>query len=291
MTLPSLQALKSAGFDLQLYGQKWIFDLLQSLPAKLFYLPKSIRLARNEISKNLATNTLLFTNSFSSALITYLAKKKAVSYKNTIRNVLLYRSIDKERHLHEVEYFWKIAKLAALTWLPDASWPTSIPKSIHLPLNPISELKVEERLKRDNITDPFIIFCPSATGAAKQGAYKIWPHWRELSEQINQLGMTSIMCPGPLEEAYCKQLLPKTKLVAGLNLSELAAMLKRASLVVSNDSGPMHIATAVGATVLGIFGSTNPIRTAPWGGSYIGELGKWPSSHLVLAQIAKMLNL
>jgi ADP-heptose:LPS heptosyltransferase len=48
-------------------------------------------------------------------------------------------------------------------------------------------------------------------------------------------------------------------------LGELGALLKRMSLVISNDSGPMHLAAAVGTPVLGIFGPTNPVLQGPYG--------------------------
>jgi ADP-heptose:LPS heptosyltransferase len=48
-------------------------------------------------------------------------------------------------------------------------------------------------------------------------------------------------------------------------LTELGALLRRMSLVISNDSGPMHIAAAVGARVLGIYGPTRPELQGPYG--------------------------
>jgi ADP-heptose:LPS heptosyltransferase len=48
-------------------------------------------------------------------------------------------------------------------------------------------------------------------------------------------------------------------------LLELAALLERCSLMVSNDSGPMHIAAAMGTPVVGIFGPTNPRLQGPYG--------------------------
>ena len=46
---------------------------------------------------------------------------------------------------------------------------------------------------------------------------------------------------------------------------QLAALLKRCDFVISNDSGPMHIAAAVGTPVLGIYGPTNPVLQGPYG--------------------------
>jgi heptosyltransferase-2 len=49
-------------------------------------------------------------------------------------------------------------------------------------------------------------------------------------------------------------------------VQELAAVLAGARLVIANDSGPMHLAAAVGAPLVGLFGSTEPGWTAPLGG-------------------------
>ncbi len=54
-------------------------------------------------------------------------------------------------------------------------------------------------------------------------------------------------------------------LTGRLNLAELGQLLARAKVVVCNDSGPMHLAAAVGARVVAIFGSTEPLRTGPLG--------------------------
>lgn len=285
MTLPSLQALHSAGFDLQLFGKKWIFDLLQAFPAKLFQIPNSLLATRTALSNNHAKNALLFTNSFSSAFVMRLAGKQSIGYKNNIRSCLLKKKITKPGNLHEVEYFWKIAQLTTSTWLPQAPWPQSIPNKIILPVNATSEVKIAAKLKQEAIVNPFIVLCPAATGTAKNGIPKIWPYWSSLSETLNQQGIIHVVCPGPFEEELCRQLTPKAKIITDLNLSELAAMFSHAAVVLANDSGPMHLAAAVGTNVLGIFGATDPNRTFPWGGNYIGELGKWPSIDDVLERV------
>jgi ADP-heptose:LPS heptosyltransferase len=46
---------------------------------------------------------------------------------------------------------------------------------------------------------------------------------------------------------------------------KLAALLKRLDLLVSNDTGPMHLAAAVDTAVVTLFGPTNPDRTGPYG--------------------------
>jgi ADP-heptose:LPS heptosyltransferase len=48
-------------------------------------------------------------------------------------------------------------------------------------------------------------------------------------------------------------------------LPELVALTKKAEFLISNDTGPMHIAAALGIPVCAIFGPANPIRTGPYG--------------------------
>jgi ADP-heptose:LPS heptosyltransferase len=50
-----------------------------------------------------------------------------------------------------------------------------------------------------------------------------------------------------------------------MTLAELAYLLKQADLFIGNDSGPMHIASACGANVIGLYGPTNPERFGPYG--------------------------
>lgn len=52
-------------------------------------------------------------------------------------------------------------------------------------------------------------------------------------------------------------------------LLQLGALLRRCTIVVSNDSGPMHIAAAVGTPVLGIYGPTNPVLQGPYGEKHV----------------------
>ncbi len=55
----------------------------------------------------------------------------------------------------------------------------------------------------------------------------------------------------------------------GSTLLQLGALLKQCSIVIGNDSGPMHIAAAVGTPVLGIYGPTNPVLQGPYGDRHV----------------------
>jgi heptosyltransferase I len=57
---------------------------------------------------------------------------------------------------------------------------------------------------------------------------------------------------------------PALDLVGKDTLKQLPALLERADLVMTPDSGPMHIANAMGAKVLGLHAASNPARSGPY---------------------------
>ncbi len=58
---------------------------------------------------------------------------------------------------------------------------------------------------------------------------------------------------------------PHRTLIGRTGLKELAAVLERAALMISNDNGPMHMAAALGVQVIGLFGPSDPAIWGPWG--------------------------
>ena len=65
-------------------------------------------------------------------------------------------------------------------------------------------------------------------------------------------------------------------------LLELACIFKKAQLVVTTDSGPMHLACAVGTPVVALFGPTDPARTGPYGAGHTIIRADLPCSHYFL---------
>ncbi|MFH1075208.1 MAG: glycosyltransferase family 9 protein, partial [Candidatus Firestonebacteria bacterium] len=82
-----------------------------------------------------------------------------------------------------------------------------------------------------------------------------------------------IVFGGPKEQGIVNFLLKNAiysdKITSGLaeDILTSAAMIKKCGLFISNDTGPMHLAAAIGVPTIGIFGSTNPVWTAPLGKS------------------------
>jgi heptosyltransferase I len=102
-----------------------------------------------------------------------------------------------------------------------------------------------------------IVLIPGAGRSGKQ-----WPvqRFRELAAYIQKDALV-VWGPGEraLAEAVGAELAPPT------NLRELARLLRDARLVIGGDTGPVHLAAALGTRVVGLYGPTNPKRNGPYG--------------------------
>ena len=207
-----------------------------------------------------------------------LAGIHAVGYRTDGRRLLLHRSIFKPANKHEVEYFWDLGKFASTCWAANPSlWAKSPPKQLVFPVTSEARLAAARALAQHHIDQPFIVVCPGGVVDAQHQA-RIWPRFYDFCRALVGKGYKVVTCPAPSEVFEYRRLLPEVTTIAGLSLNELAAVLQNADKVVSSDTGPMHLATAVATPCLGIFGPTTPGRTRPWNGHYVGGLsGQWPS--------------
>ena len=107
---------------------------------------------------------------------------------------------------------------------------------------------------------------------ARNGYAKIWPqrHWVNLIDQLHQAGYRAVLVGGPeeVEEAAaiaesCDT--PPLVLTGKTSLGQLAAVLAQCALMVGSDSGPLHLAVALGTGVVGLYGPTSTVRYGPFG--------------------------
>lgn len=100
---------------------------------------------------------------------------------------------------------------------------------------------------------------------------KLWEDdkFAELGDRIRQeLGISVVLTggeAGPLDRIQARMTTEAVNLGGRTTLRELAALYQHAALVVTTDSGPMHLAAAVGTPVVALFGPTDPDRTGPYG--------------------------
>lgn len=284
MALPTLLALRKAGFAPRCLGRGWAGPLLSGSDITWTGSARGVSAEAAVLRATSAKHGLLFTNSLGTALAMRLAGIGAVGYRGEGRSLLLRRALRKEPGPHEVEHFWALGAACCQLWMPTAPWDDKPPRIPALTLSAAQHEQAAAALVRQGINDSFIALCPLAVGSTA-GLSKVWPHWRELARHLHVVGHRLVTCPGPGEVDACAAAAPEATILPGLDLGVYAAVLARSCQVLANDSGPMHLAAAVGAPVLGIFGPGDPHRTGPWGGSFLGGDGRWPTLHEVLAAI------
>lgn len=105
---------------------------------------------------------------------------------------------------------------------------------------------------------------------------KRWPaaSFAEVADRLQQEESGSVvMIGGPDERAEVAAVsgmmkTPAIDLTGTMSVGLLPALLRRASLLITNDSGPMHVAAAVGTPVVALFGPTSEVRTGPYGAGH-----------------------
>jgi heptosyltransferase-1 len=136
--------------------------------------------------------------------------------------------------------------------------------AIQLPHDEAAELECDRQINSRNL-DRFVLLNPGAGWGAKQ-----WPAERYgyVARELAQDGLTAVVNFGPAERDLARAVEAASggsaQAITG-SLSQLIALTRRACLFIGGDTGPMHLAAALGVPVVGIFGPTNPARNGPFG--------------------------
>ena len=127
-----------------------------------------------------------------------------------------------------------------------------------LPRDPAADAKAAE------LPQPFVLLSPGAGWGAKR-----WPAERYglVARQLAGAGYGVVINSGPAEEHLAEEIVGSSGGAARaltLNMAELIAVTRRASLAIAGDTGPLHLACALGIPVVGIYGPTDPARNGPF---------------------------
>lgn len=208
------------------------------------------------------SKTIILPNSFKSALVPLHARiPERIAWRGEWRDILLTDS----RKLDESRYPLMVQRFVALAYAEQHAQPLEIPQ----PKLAIDPRVVEATLRQFKLdrTKQVVAICPGAEfGAAKQ-----WPaaHYTALARESIAAGSQvwifgsakdrpiADQVAAELDSLSCKNLAGETDLAQAIDLMSVA------SVVVSNDSGLMHIAAALERPVVGIYGSTSPDFTPP----------------------------
>ena len=119
---------------------------------------------------------------------------------------------------------------------------------------------------RARVGGPYAVLNPGAAWPNKR-----WPPSRfgGVARSITaRHGLPSVVSWGPGEEALASEVVEASAGTAQLapptSITDLVALVRGARLMVSGDTGPAHIAAAVGTPIVGLYGPTRPARNGPW---------------------------
>ena len=207
---------------------------------------------------------VLFHRSFSRTALAWASGiPRRVGYSTWKRRVLLTEAVrmPKKDSLHRVDYYLGIVKALGCD-ISERSYDFFIAKQ--------DEEFADEFFKKEGLKENDFVVCLNPGG---NWYPKRWPkeNFSLLADSlIRECGMKAIFSGSPGDVSLVDEIRAKMKekpvIAAGkTTLKQSAAIFKKVNLVISADSGPLHIAAAMGANVIALFGPTDAAITGPRG--------------------------
>ena len=198
---------------------------------------------------------IVLPSSFKSALAPFLAD---IPRRTGFRGELRYGVLNDVRRLDAAGRKRMPRLVDRFAELADAA-PTR-------PVLRVDDAKRQRLLAHHGLTRdrPIVMLCPGAD----YGGAKRWPirHFEDLARRCVEAG-ANVCIVGGKQDAKLGEALaaaaPAVNLAGRTSLLDAVDLLSAASVVVSNDSGLMHVAAAVDVPVVGVYGSTSPTYTPP----------------------------
>ncbi len=142
------------------------------------------------------------------------------------------------------------------------------PIQFGLPKTEAATAEVDRFMETAGLSAPFVLLHPAARWENKR-----WPPERfaQVGDGLLQAGKVPVFTGGSGDHDAIRQILSIMERGGGVNgagrlsLPGLAELQRRALYFIGNDSGPMHLAAAVGTKVVALFGPTDPNRVGPYG--------------------------
>lgn len=277
LALPVLEALAASDRRLAVLGRPHLVSLLETQPLAETVMPRgpsdgeTIRRLREAAFEE----AVVLPNSFRSGWLAFRAGiPKRWGYSRWSPEGLLRAAIlrpgvpSRRRDHHQVEDYHDL--LSAMEVDPPTDWQPRLHRSPDL-LETGRRLLERTRLSRGK--GPLI----GLFAGAEFGPSKRWPRQRfaDFSHALRRRVPASrqVLIAGPKETWLAVRLHEESGRIhpvvgPDLDLGQLTCVLAQLDLLVTNDSGPMHLAAAVGTPCLALFGSTDPSRTRPVGKSH-----------------------
>ena len=207
---------------------------------------------------------VLHPTSFRNALLPFLARVPIrVGTNVSGRGVLLTASCKDATNVHEVHRYLRVLQLLNINTAPDflEFWHTDADREIIQGLLNAEGVSATDRLVALNL---------GTTWRTKQ--WDITNFAEVIQQTARFIPDTRIVLTGapdevPLAEALSTSL-PTINLIGKTSILQLGALLERCEICLTCDSGPMHIAAAVGTPTVALFGPTDPVRHKPYGAGH-----------------------
>ena len=179
-------------------------------------------------------------------------KIKAIAHLAGIKKELVYK---KDFNIHAVTNFWQ----TGLKAFPNMKKPE------HLKLYLEQEVINRAKNKLENYKRPFIVINAGGVFSKRQGRTYPLDKWIELGNKLQDKYNGTIILNGAKEDKDFLQPLNKIKnsvnYIGELKLEDSCGIISQADIMISGDSGPLHIATALGVKSIGLYGSMPVKRT------------------------------
>lgn len=275
LSLPTLESLKKNFSRAQIWiaTREEIQDLFISFDFVNDVIPlpgvnnfKNIKESAQIIKDHNFDISLLLTNSFSTAFLFYLAKiPQRWGYLRDNRGFLLTKGVPLKKMndspSHQVDYYLNLISALGLQ---------AFPPELTFPLSPAEKNWAKKELSSLGCKPnrPLVLLNPGAY----YGPAKRWPasKFAELAGMLQEMKKAEILIVGSYEEVSLAESIVSSmdkkpiNLVGATTLRQLAALISIANLFITNDSGPMHMASAFRVPVIAIFGPTDPRITGPF---------------------------
>lgn len=214
-----------------------------------------------------------FHRSMSRMLIAYLSGiRQRIGYYTRKRSWLLTNPVmPPEGLIHRVEYFLDITRSIGID-TDNRDYQFDIPEAC---LDKARSILEEAGVSAD---DEFIVINPGGNWLAKR-----WPaaNYARLCRELNRLYSAKILLTGSADDKVLSEEIIRMSngsaagICGSTTLKQLASIMRKAKVVIANDSGPMHIAVSQKAPTVAIFGPTSPKVTGPYGSGRYAALHKW----------------
>jgi heptosyltransferase-2 len=248
MAQPLLSRLKHSGAAIDVLAPPWVAPVARRMPEVSEVIPADLRHGALQLGdrwrlartlKGRYDRAIVLPNSWKSALIPFLAGiPRRVGYRGEMRYGLL-------NEVHRAGGASMPQHYAALT---DGSELTQ-------PRLRVAPAEIEDTKRRFGIGHRYAVFCPGA----EYGPAKRWPYFKEAAIR---LGLPVVLLGSANDRAAASDIAGKD-LVGKTTLDEAICLIAGAVLVLSNDSGLMHVAAALERPQVALFGSSSPLHTPP----------------------------